>query len=124
MLLVIASILITLALVSYSVGVWSERIARFLKPWHVMAFWIGFAFDLGGTLGMHMMASQPFNVLLPHTMTGQLALWLMLVHAVWASAVSSRGTERSREGFHEYSLVVWSIWLVPYFGGMALAMRR
>jgi uncharacterized repeat protein (TIGR03987 family) len=124
MLLVIASILITLALISYSFGVWSERIARYLKPWHVAAFWTGFAFDLGGTLGMHLMASQPFNILAPHTLTGQLALWLMLVHAAWAAAVLRKGTERSRVGFHKYSLVVWSIWLVPYFGGMALAMRR
>jgi hypothetical protein len=27
-------------------------------------------------------------------------------------------------GFHRYSLVVWLIWLVPYFGGMYLGMSR
>jgi hypothetical protein len=36
-------ILITLALIFYSVGVWSERLARYLKPWHVAAFWTGAA---------------------------------------------------------------------------------
>jgi uncharacterized repeat protein (TIGR03987 family) len=124
MLLVISTLLITSALISYSIGVWSERAARYLKPWHVTAFWAGFAFDFCGTLVMHLMARQPFNILNLHTFTGQLALWLMLVHAVWATAVSRRGTERSRAGFHRYSLVVWAIWLVPYFGGMLLAMRR
>jgi hypothetical protein len=35
------------ALIFYSVGVWSERIARYLKPWHVAAFWTGLALGFG-----------------------------------------------------------------------------
>jgi hypothetical protein len=42
-LVIISTTLITLALLFYSLGVWAERIARYLKPWHVLAFWIGFA---------------------------------------------------------------------------------
>jgi uncharacterized repeat protein (TIGR03987 family) len=124
MLLAISSTLITLALIFYSIGVWSERIARYLKPRHVAAFWAGFFFDVSGTLGMHAMASQPFDILQPHTLTGQLALWLMLLHAIWATIVSNKGTEQTRRGFHKYSLIVWLIWLIPYFGGMFLAMNR
>jgi len=26
--------------------------------------------------------------------------------------------------FHRYSLFVWLVWLVPYFGGMYIGMRR
>jgi hypothetical protein len=26
--------------------------------------------------------------------------------------------------FHRYSLFVWLIWLIPYFGGMMLAMSH
>jgi hypothetical protein len=26
--------------------------------------------------------------------------------------------------FHRYSLVVWLIWLIPYFGGMIAGMTR
>jgi len=123
-LVVISSILITLALVFYSVGVWSERIARYLKPWHVAAFWIGFLFDVSGTLAMHRLAKGPFDLRAPHTLTGQIALWLMFAHAIWASIVARSGTEDARTGFHRYSLIVWLVWLVPYFGGMGLAMRR
>ena len=36
------SILITLALAFYSLGVWAEHVARYLKGWHVVAFWTGF----------------------------------------------------------------------------------
>ena len=122
-LLMIASAgLITLALVFYTVGVWSERIARYLKPWHVVTFWIGFAFDLAGTLHMHRLAEGPFNLFEPHTFTGQIALWLMLAHAIWATWVSRSGSEEQRGDFHRYSLVVWLIWLIPYFGGWYLGM--
>ena len=117
------AVLITLALVFYSVGVWAERIVHYLKPWHVAAFWTGLAFDLSGTWAMHRLAEGPFDILAPHTLTGQIALWLMLIHAIWATRVVRSGSEEARVGFHRYSVVVWLIWLVPYFGGMYMGMR-
>ena len=121
--LIVASILITLALIFYSLGVWSERIARYLKPWHVAAFWIGFMFDISGTWTMHNISGGPLNLLELHTLTGQIALWLMLAHALWATRVARKGSEEVRKGFHRYSVVVWTIWLVPYFGGMYVGMN-
>ena len=118
-----STVTITLALVFYSTGIWAERIARYLKGWHLILFWTGFAFDVTGTLMMHMMADNPFNLLEPHTLTGQLALWLMLVHATWATVVVRKNREVLRSRFHRYSLFVWIFWLIPYFGGMFMAMR-
>lgn len=124
MALILSATMITLALVFYSVGVWSERIARYLKPWHVAAFWTGFFFDVCGTLTMHHLAAGPFDLRKPHTLTGQVALWLMLGHAIWATQVARQGSDEARRGFHRFSLFVWSIWLVPYFGGLFLGMRK
>ena len=121
--LIVSSILITLALIFYSLGIWSERIARYLKPWHVAAFWSGFLFDVSGTLAMHRMAEGHFDLMEPHTLTGQIALWLMFAHAIWATYVIRRGSEALRKGFHRYSLFVWLVWLIPYFGGMYLGMK-
>jgi len=118
-----AAILITLALVFYSLGVWAERFARYLESWHVVAFWTGFVFDLSGTWTMHRLAEGPFDIRASHTLTGQIALWLMLGHAAWATYVARRGSDAARRGFRRYSLVVWLIWLVPYFGGLYLGMR-
>ncbi len=120
--LIVSTVLITLALAFYSLGVWSERIARYLKSWHVVAFWTGFVFDASGTWVMHRMAQGPFDPTESHTLTGQIALWLMLAHAIWATWVARRGSEEARRGFHRYSLIVWLIWLIPYFGGMYLGM--
>ena len=54
--LLIASVLISLALVFYSIGVWSERLAGRLKGWHLYFFWGGLAFDTTGTSIMFEMA--------------------------------------------------------------------
>lgn len=119
----IAAVLITLALVFYSIGVWAERVVRYLEPWHVAAFWTGFFFDISGTTAMELMRPG-FDWGSIHTITGQIALWLMLAHAVWATWVTRRGTEAARIGFHRFSLLVWCVWLVPYFGGMYLGMVK
>jgi uncharacterized repeat protein (TIGR03987 family) len=124
MLMVLATTLITLALVFYSTGVWSERFSRYLKGWHVAAFWTGFTFDVSGTLAMARLSSGPFNLLHLHTLTGQIALWLMLIHAVWATYAVRKGSENTLKRFHRYSLIVWLIWLVPYFGGMIIGMTK
>lgn len=121
--LISAIVLITLALVFYSLGIWAERIARYLKQWHVGCFWAGFFFDITGTLVMHRLADGDFDLKEPHTFTGQVALWLMLAHAIWATAVVRKGDEDKRKVFHRYSLFVWLIWLIPYFGGMYIGMK-
>lgn len=121
-LVILSTTLITLALIFYSLGVWSERIARYLKSWHVAAFWIGFAFDISGTYTMHLLSTGPFDITEPHTLTGQIALWLMLIHAIWATRVVMKNNEKLRLSFHRFSIIVWLIWLIPYFGGMYLGM--
>ena len=86
-----AVVLINLALVFYSLGVWAERFKRYLVGWHVAAFWTGFFFDTTGTLAMDMLEpGMDWSSL--HTITGQIALWLMFAHAVWATRVPTRVT--------------------------------
>jgi uncharacterized repeat protein (TIGR03987 family) len=123
-LLVLSTVLITLALVFYSIGVWSERFSGYLKGWHVVAFWTGLIFDVSGTWAMGRLSEGPFSILDLHTLTGQIALWLMLIHAIWATYVVRKGSENSRKQFHRYSLIVWLIWLIPYFGGMIMGMKH
>jgi uncharacterized repeat protein (TIGR03987 family) len=122
--LVLSSILITLALVFYSIGVWAERVSKYLKIWHVYAFWTGFAFDVSGTLAMGKLSDNPFNLLDIHTLTGQIAIWLMLAHAIWATLVVIKKQEKLRLKFHKYSLFVWLVWLIPYLGGMIMGMSK
>ncbi|MCP4429196.1 MAG: TIGR03987 family protein [Chloroflexi bacterium] len=116
----IATILITLALVFYSIGVWAERLAGRLKLWHLLFFWGGLIFDTTGT-GMMLEMSGRLTADI-HSATGLLAILLMVVHAVWASVVLWRKDERAIVTFHRFSVVVWVIWLVPYLTGFFVSM--
>jgi uncharacterized repeat protein (TIGR03987 family) len=116
----IATIIITLALVFYSIGVWSERFAGELKAWHLAFFWLGLVCDTWGTGLMLEMAGGLTADL--HGLTGLLAILLMLVHAVWATIVLLRKDERLISNFHRFSVFVWVVWLVPYFSPMIFGL--
>jgi len=115
-----STIIITLALIFYSIGVWGERISGSLKIWHLVFFWLGFICDTLGTgLMFEMAGGMTFDV---HGLTGLLAIVLMLVHAIWATIVLVRKDERWINNFHKFSVVVWLIWLVPYLSPMILGL--
>jgi len=117
---VISAIVITLALVFYSIGVWSERFAGRLKVWHLVFFWLGIIFDTWGTgLMFERVGGMMFDV---HGLTGVLAIVLMFIHAVWATIVLVRKDERWINSFHRFSVAVWVIWLIPYLSPMFLAI--
>ena len=121
--LIASVLLINAALLFYSLGVWAERLARYLKRWHVVTFWIGFAFDVSGTTAMHFISDNPFDITNPHTLTGQVALWLMCFHAGWATRVIKKDNKEIRSQFHRFSIFVWLIWLIPYLGGVFIGVK-
>jgi uncharacterized repeat protein (TIGR03987 family) len=116
----VSTILISLALVFYTIGVWAERLAGRLKAWHLIFFWGGLVFDSTGTgIMMDMAGGIGFDV---HGVTGVLAIALMVIHAVWATLVLVRKNEKAITSFHRFSVVVWAIWLVPYLTGFFVSM--
>jgi uncharacterized repeat protein (TIGR03987 family) len=117
-----AYIIITLALIFYSIGVWSERLAGRLKPWHLAFFWLGLVCDTWGTgLMFDMAGGMSFDL---HGISGTLAIVLMFIHAIWASIVLLRRDERWIVSFHKFSVAVWLIWLVPYLSPMVFAVGQ
>ena len=115
-----ATFIITSALVFYSIGVWSERIAGRLKPWHLAFFALGLVFDTWGTgMMFEFVGGMTFDV---HGITGLIAILLMLVHAAWAAIVLLRKDEAAIRSFHRFSVFVWVVWLVPYLSPMFFTM--
>ena len=121
--LIYAIITITLALVFYSIGVWSEKLQGILKRWHVVIFWIGFIFDTIGASLMSKMSEGKFQFNL-HGITGLLAILLMLFHAIWATIVIVKDNKKSVRNFHKFSILVWCEWLIPYLTGAVFGMGR
>ena len=112
--------IITLALVFYSIGVWSERIMGILRPWHLVFFVLGLICDTWGTgLMFEFVGGMTYDV---HGISGLLAILLMFVHAAWALAVLVKKDEKALHNFHKFSVAVWVIWLIPYFSPMFFAM--
>ncbi len=121
--LIYAILSITLALVLYSLGVWSEKIQGHLKKWHLYIFWLGFAFDTTGTALMSKISGDGFTLNF-HGVTGLLAIVLMFIHAAWATKVLIENNAAQRNSFHKFSILVWFIWLIPYFSGAIFGMAR
>lgn len=120
----LAIIAVTLALVFYTAGVWSERCQRVLKNWHLGLFALGLTFDTLGTFMMSRIPTEVPRAAMTEVMvvTGLIALILMAVHLVWAVWTYFKGSDAQKAQFHKFSLVVWAFWLIPYFAGAAGAM--
>lgn len=100
--LLIRVILITSALVFYSIGVWSEKIAVKLKGWHLIFFWLGLSTDTAGTTLMATLsAGFAWNI---HGVTGIIAIVLMFIHTIWATIVLIRKDEKMITNFHKFSI--------------------
>ena len=123
-LLMKAVIAITAALVFYTIGVWSEHRAKWLKPTHLVFFWLGLIMDATGTYLMSQISVGGGGTEMSiHGITGMIAILLMLIHAIWASAVLISKNENAQRSFHRFSLLVWFIWLIPFVIGMIMGMR-
>ena len=115
-----AVIVINLALVFYSIGVWSERIQGRLKVWHTIFFWMGLVCDTIGTGMMFEWAGGlTYDI---HGISGLLAIILMFIHAIWATIVLIRKDEKMILNFHKFSIFVWLVWLIPYFSPMGIRL--
>jgi uncharacterized repeat protein (TIGR03987 family) len=111
-----ASIIITAALLFYSIGVWSERVQGRLKTWHLVFFVLGLICDTWGTgMMLDFAGGMAFDL---HGISGLVAIILMFIHAVWAGIVLIQKNENAIQNFHKFSVLVWVIWLIPYFSPM------
>ena len=127
--LIIAITAITLALVFYTIGVFSERKAKVLKKNHVIIFYLGLICDTTGTFLMREIAKSGTIAIsstaqMIHGVTGTIAILLMLFHAVWATWVIYQNDKEKQKVFHKFSIFVWCIWLIPYIIGAMIGMMH
>lgn len=120
--LIAAICVISSALVFYTIGVWGERLQKKLRFWHLVFFLSGLLADTIGTGLMEHIARLTHLHDEVHTVTGIIAILLMFVHAMWAIWTYTKGSEKAKEHFNRFSIVVWIIWLIPYCIGVYLGM--
>lgn len=120
--LIMAIAVISSALVLYTIGVWGERLQHGLRLWHVIFFLLGIVADITGTTLMEHIAHLTGTHDRIHTITGMIAVVLMLIHGGWAVFTYLKGSETARRHFSRFSVFVWCIWLIPYFIGVYIGM--
>lgn len=115
MLLPLAIASIVLALIFYSISVYWEIVKKKFTRKTVGLFWIGFAFDLLGTILMCMI-SEGF-AMDAHAITGVIALTLMGTKAVWSLV---RYQKKLSSGVPKiYTLVSFTLWIGVFLMGFA-----
>ena len=121
-LILYAVVFFTTALIFYTTGVWSERLSRRLKAWHVIAFFLGVITDALGT--WLMVKNLGYIKFTPHTVAGFMGFFLMVFHFIWATIVIMTNDQQRISYFYHFSLLVWSVWMISYLSGLILGVQR
>lgn len=120
--IIIATLLFTLALILYSIAIWSDRLSKKLKRWHIFVFFLGVLADgLGVWMTIKFMGGA--IVFTPHAIFGFTALILMTLHFLWVLFVFVRAKPRA-QSFYQFSLLAWSIWIVSYLSGFVTGIQK
>lgn len=118
--LMIAVIFIGLACCSYTLAVFAEKNQNILKWWHVVVFWLGLVFDTIGTTAMSKIIGK-FQADF-HGITGLFAIFLMIIHTLWATWVLHSENNQLKINFHNFSIIVWLFWLIPMISGILFSI--
>jgi uncharacterized repeat protein (TIGR03987 family) len=115
-------ILVFLALIFYSIGVWNEMHQGELKKFHLIMFWIGLLCDILSTLCMGLVSKTPFEINL-HCVTGWIALLMMVFNTLYSTYIFFKGSKKQKQNIKLVSLIIWFVWLVPFVSGMFIGMK-
>lgn len=119
---VTGAIIVTLALVSYGIGIISEQVRRQIIHRVIIFITLGVALDVTATVCM-ILGSQndPFTL---HGSIGYSALFIMLIELVWIWRVYRRNGIKADvpRGLHIFSRVAYIWWVVAYITGSLIAM--
>ena len=117
---ILGIVFMLLALLSYSISIWGARKNKGPKLLHVVLAWVGLACDTTGTLFMAAVAGGLSWSL--HGITGYIAIFMMVVNAIWVTVAFVKKQESITKSYLIVSVIIWFVWLISLFTGMALAM--
>ncbi len=115
----IASVIVTLALASYSIGILTEQFKKLLTPRVIIFVTAGIFLDIIATSMMIIGSSNsPFTI---HGILGYSSLTLMLIDAIllWRLKVQ-KGYVAVPQNLHIYSRIAYIWWVLAYITGALL----
>ncbi len=119
---IIGATIVTLALISYGIGIISEQVKRKIIPRVLVFISLGVVLDVTATIFMILGSkNSPFTW---HGFIGYSALIVMLIELVriWHLFSSSGIRAEVPKGLHTYSRFAFIWWVVAYITGSVIAM--
>jgi len=119
---IIGATIVTLALISYSIGIITEQVKKKIIPRVLIFITLGVVLDITATAFMILGSkNSPFT---PHGFIGYSALFLMLIELVriWQTYNKLGMGADVPKGVHLYSRYAYIWWVVAYITGSLIAM--
>jgi len=120
----IGATVVTLALISYSIGVITEQRKRKLVKNVLLFISLGIILDVAATLCMIIgSTNSPFTI---HGFLGYSALLGMLIDVVliWKFKINNDAGIKVPKPLHRYTLYAYLWWVVAYITGSLLVMMK
>lgn len=115
-------VLITLALVLYSVATWRNWRLRLLTTTQLVMLWIAVSAD---ALATRMMGSYTETTDWSlHVISGYGALALMATLTIIGTWAKRTGRDAVLGNFHRYLVPVWILWIASYAAGVWVGIQR
>jgi uncharacterized repeat protein (TIGR03987 family) len=122
--LLLGSIIVSLALIAYSIGVISEQRTKVIT-WRTLVFLsTGLGLDITGTICMLLgSVNSPFTY---HGFLGYSALLAMFMDTLlmWRLKYNSGILASVPSTLHKYSLTAYAWWVFVYVSGLLIAMNK
>lgn len=119
---IIGATIVTLALISYSIGIISEQLKKKIIPRVLIFITLGVILDVTATAFMILGSkNSPFTI---HGFVGYSALFVMLIELmkIWATYNKLGMNADVPRGLHIYSRIAYIWWVVAYITGSLIAM--
>lgn len=117
--LIFSIILMSLALIIYTISILNEFTRKTLLPWHTFMFCIGFCFDVASTIIMYKLGGSMINVG-AHSILGGIALLLMLINAIGSIVLLNKKHTNLLIHFYKFSFFAWIFWVPSYILGAVM----
>jgi uncharacterized repeat protein (TIGR03987 family) len=121
---IFGAFIVTLALISYSIAVFSEKRKRIITRFMLFFLTTGLILDITATTCMIIGSTKsPFSL---HGMLGYSALTLMLIDTllIWKFYKTNGISSEVSAALHKYTLIAYSWWVIAYITGSLLVMAK
>ena len=124
-LLILGSIIVTAALISYSIGIITEQIKKVVSRLVLVFISLGIVLDITATI--FMIIGSPNSPFTLHGFLGYSALAVMLLDVIliWRVYLQNGINSKVPSSLHLYSRYAYLWWVIAYItGGLLVALKQ